>query len=121
MQQVIAPPLAKPCTSGFAITSLIVGIVATLLTPIDLLLDGGAVLDHQNSAAYSLILVLVFALFAGHPRFIALIFGLLAKARIQNSNGQIKGMGLAYAGITLGSIGIALPVAGVLLFAIARF
>ncbi len=117
IQQVVAPVPLKQRTSGFAITSLILGILAIPLALLDLMVDGGTVLEHRHSIS-DLISLLIIALFCWTPALIALIFGLLAKGKIRQDEGQTKGMGLAYTGITLGSISLALPLIGIILFSI---
>ena len=121
-QALYAQPLltslpVKPRTSGFAITSLILGIVAILLALFDILLDGGAALEVSHTST-DLIFVLILALFCWTPAVIALIFGFQAKRKIQRDDGA-KGMGLAYTGITLGSISLVLPLLGVILFSLS--
>jgi hypothetical protein len=112
------PLLVRLRTSGFAITSLVLGIPAAVLTVIDLLFDGGAALE-QNTQPTSLALVIIVALFCWAPALLALIFGLLARNDIRRDEGQTRGRGLAYAGITLGAVGLALPLLGILLFALS--
>jgi hypothetical protein len=56
--------------------------------------------------------------FAGIGSVLALVFGYRARREIKNSGGSQKGSSLATAGITLGWIGIAILVAGVVVGAL---
>lgn len=111
-------PLARPYTSGFAITSLALGIPATILALAHLLFDVREVFLDPFSTHAMLALLLMLALFCWIPALLAFIFGLLAQRQIRRDKGQTQGLGLARAGVALGSISFALPLAGVLLFAL---
>jgi membrane protease YdiL (CAAX protease family) len=104
--------------SGFAITSLALGISATILAIIDLLFTGREALLQPAQPTF-LGIILLFATFCWAPALIALICGLLAKSKIWRSNGQVQGLDLTYTGITLGSIGLVLPLLGVILFSLS--
>ncbi len=108
-------------TSGFAITSLVLGIVTGLLTMIDLLFGADAALDPYGPPVSKLPLMVIPALFCWTPALLAFIFGLRAQSNIQRDHGQTQGLGLAYAGITLGAIGLALPLVVILLFSLSFF
>ena len=59
-------------------------------------------------------LVLGILWICGIGSILALIFGLVARNQIQESQGQQQGQGLAIAGIVLGAIGVALLVLGLI-------
>ena len=111
-------PLARPYTSGFAITSLALGVPATILALAHLLFDVRETFLDPESTHAMLALLLILALFCWMPALLAFIFGLLAQRQIRRDKGQMQGLELARAGVALGSIGFALPLVGVLLFAL---
>lgn len=111
-------PLTRLHTSGFAIASLALGIPATILALAHLLFDAREVFLDPFSTHAMLIVLLILALFCWIPALLAFIFGLLAQRKIRRDEGQTQGLELAYAGVTLGSIGFALPLLGILLFAL---
>lgn len=111
-------PLARPYTSGFAITSLALGVPATTLALAHLLFDVRETFLDPSSTHAMLILLLILALFCWIPALLAFICGLLAQSQIRRDKGQTQGLELARAGVALGSIGLALPLGGILLFAL---
>jgi Domain of unknown function (DUF4190) len=73
-----------------------------------------AALSQTNGLAIASVLLAVLW-FAGIGAVLALVFGYRARSEIKNSAGSQTGSSLATAGITLGWIGIAILVAGVIL------
>ena len=112
-------PLARPRTSGFAIASMALGIPATILALLDFLLDARQVISPPYIGNTGLLLLfIILACICWTPALLAFIFGLLAQRQIHRNEGHIQGLGMAYTGVALGSIGLALPLAGILLFAL---
>ncbi|HAS12906.1 MAG TPA: hypothetical protein DCS55_20720, partial [Acidimicrobiaceae bacterium] len=73
---------------------------------------GGPAPTKTNGLAIaSLVLGILWLYWIGS--ILALIFGLIAKSQIDNSNGTQTGRGLAVAGIVLGLIGIVVPLLAV--------
>lgn len=63
--------------------------------------------DGQAIAALVLGIVGLFCLI---PAILAIVFGFLSKARIEQSNGQLTGRGMSIAGIVLGIVSIVIGV-----------
>ncbi|HLV97651.1 MAG TPA: DUF4190 domain-containing protein [Ktedonobacterales bacterium] len=119
LQPGVVPLWLKTRFSGFAVTSLVVGIVGIILALFDLIIDvWDAASTHFEGPQSSTTLgvLLIFAIICWVPALITFIFGLLAKARIGHDGGQTMGLGFAVAGIILGAVGFVLPLLGIGLY-----